>query len=1050
MVNLILTNSYYNLFPTLVDLIKPDVKSLSKRNVIFCEAKISLMVERFICGNLGGSFNTDVYSFGSFLRSQKKIDSLLSKEGSAMAVKNILTKTELKCFKHGKTNLSAALYELIMQLKSAKITPEDTIAAAANVSGVLKNKLSDIATVYSLYEKFITERGLDDQSSLLSYLPDVIYNSEIIKEANVYVVGYSGFTAQMRTAIEALMDNAKSFTAILTEGQNPHLFVNETADFIRRTCKAKNYPILVKNVNSDYCFEAEVIEKNLFSPTIEYFSDRKDKANIEACKINTDKIYVCAAKNPEQEILHVGEIIKRAVIEGKCRYRDISIAVSNSELYKDAIKHSFSALNIPYFLDEQKIPESHPVITLITAYIDAKRRGFERSALLSFVKNPLFCEDKALSDEFENYLIKYNINYSRIFTPFTFDGQEIKNQKLESLRQSFCALFEKFSVRNMLLELSVEQKLEELSERLEQLDEKEEAAISRQIYQAVINILDEMALLLGKTEMSYSEYKNTFLSGVSALRLSIIPQYNDAVFVGGFKEVALAKAKRLFVIGLTADVPSVKEDVAVLTDRDIAALEQIKVLVEPKIRVVNHRMREQVGMGVSAFKEELYLSYPLFGVDGKRNLKSEVLNCVEKLFTVNAFPQMDGYLTKSQGLASFAKACGEFAEGERSGNFSYDFTTPSSYSAAVGVEQLKPLLDRANKEIKQRLNSGSRSYAESIVSPTTIEHYYQCPYRAFLEHGLKIKSRDEGRVDALSVGNLMHEIFKKYVKEMAAVSDKDSSDALFDKVKSEVLEDEAYKKFLSDNSTKAAVNRVLNESKGYCYKTYQTVSQSSLTNCKTEVGFGEDRYYPAISLAGGKVKLKGKIDRVDEGDKYFRIIDYKTGKADADEKLLFAGVKLQLYLYAEAVRKKYEGAVEKTPVGLYYLPVSDKYSKKEDKDGCIAVGKTVTDEQAVEAQEKGFMQGQRGEVSFISTDKRTGKVKGVSQTALTSYIDYAVEVADLAVQRIGEGVIVASPYEKACEYCPYHAMCDYDGEGERTVGSVNEKTFDKDAVGGQE
>ena len=86
MVNLILTNSYYNLFPTLVNLIKPDVKSLSKRNVIFCEAKISLMVERAICDKFGGSFNTDVYSFGNYLRKNKKFDKLLTKEGSVMVI----------------------------------------------------------------------------------------------------------------------------------------------------------------------------------------------------------------------------------------------------------------------------------------------------------------------------------------------------------------------------------------------------------------------------------------------------------------------------------------------------------------------------------------------------------------------------------------------------------------------------------------------------------------------------------------------------------------------------------------------------------------------------------------------------------------------------------------------------------------------------------------------------------------------------------------------------------------------------------------------------
>lgn len=1043
MIKLITTDSYFNLFSLLNENLEKFTKDLSENNVIFCESKVSLMVERLLCDNAFGSFNTDVYSFGSFLRKEKTFDNMLSKEGSAMVVKSILSKCPLKCFKHNKTSLSVALYELIMQLKSAKITPDDLFCATKSVNGVLKNKLLDVGLVYGEYEKFIIDNGLEDQSSQLSYLPEVIINSQKIKNANVFIVGYHGFTAQMRSAIETLIKVAKNVTAIMAEGENPFVFVNETAEFFRSVCAKENKKLEQSFASTDYTTEGKLLVDNLFNPKLKVGVENFNKNQ----KIKTDKIFVDACKSPQDEVLKIAEIIKKAVISGKCRYRDISIAISNPDNYRDEFATAFSLLNIPYFLDEQKSPIDHPLVALILSYLDVKRRGYERNALLRFIKNPLVIEDKNLSDAFENYLIKYNVNYGRIFKEFTFNKDVEENfDTLEKTRQEISAILESNNVYSMLLALNVKEKLSILADKLEQVGEKEHASITRQIYDETIRILDEMRALLGDAKISVQEYKNVFLSGINALKLSIIPQYNDAVFIGGYKEVALSKAKMLFVPSLTIDVPFIKDDVAVLSDADINRLQEIKVLVEPKIRVVNHRERESTAMALASFSDALYLSYPLSSVDGKHNLKSEILSCVDKLFITKSFTVYDGYLTEKQGLNSFAKACGEFSEGGVQEGKAYDFTKPSSYGQAVGVDKLTDLLDRANKEIKKRLE-GKRSLVKNVTSPTTLERFYQCPYRAFIEHGLKIKSREEGKVDAISVGNLMHDVFKNYVENIDGVFDEQTSNQLFEKIKLAVLEDEVYKKFLSDPASKCSVDRILTESKNYCYKTFRSLNASNFNKCKTEVGFGDGRYYPSINLLDGKVKLKGKIDRVDEGEKYFRVLDYKTGKADASEKLLFAGVKLQLYLYAEAVRSKYNGENKKQPVGLYYLPVSDKY-EKEQETNYVAVGKTLDSQDAVIVQDKNYFTNGKDEYSLISTDKRTGKVKGVSEQTLNSYIDYAVKVADLAAKRMDEGVLVASPFNDACKYCEYKAMCDVDEQSIRKVGCVSEKTFE-DNNGGE-
>ena len=47
---------------------------------------------------------------------------------------------------------------------------------------------------------------------------------------------------------------------------------------------------------------------------------------------------------------------------------------------------------------------------------------------------------------------------------------------------------------------------------------------------------------------------------------------------------------------------------------------------------------------------------------------------------MRAFSEYNGYLTEKQAVKSFARACGEFAEGKTINDKDYDFTIPSSFA----------------------------------------------------------------------------------------------------------------------------------------------------------------------------------------------------------------------------------------------------------------------------------------------------------------------------------------------------------------------------------
>ncbi len=1022
MVNLITTDSYFNVFDLLTKTIKERGTGIEQKNIIFCEEKVSLLIERLICYEQGGTFNTEVYSFGNFLRTKKPLDNLLTIEGSSMAVKKILSSVNLNCFKASKTTIAPTLYNLIIQLKSAKVSPQDVLNAIDGTSGVLKNKLIDIYEVFIAYEKFVSDNGFIDQSSYLDFLDEVIKNDDRLNGANVYLVGFNGFTAQIRQAIECLLDRTNNLTAILCQGDNPLVFVNESPAFIKNLCKNKGVPLLEKHIESEYLNSAKVILDNLFNP----FSQKKEK--------QTDgKVFVLPAHNPVVEMERVAQVIKQKVISGECRYKDMTVAIPDSS-YNFYIENAFKNLEIPYFIDQRKKVHHHPLVLLVLSFIEVLRKNFDRKAVLSFVKNPYFSLDTELNDQFENYVIKYNINYNKIKKPFTLreNGEDI--EALNELRQKIVDLFSEFDILKLFEKLNVKEKTESFTKTLFEQNEKEESAINAQMYDAIIKLLSQMKLLLSDANLSLNEFKSVFVSGISSLELSIIPQYNDAVFIGDYKETALAKAKHLFALGLTSNVPNVQKDVSLLNDDDIKALENIEVLVEPKINVVNHRNRENFALAITAFSNSLYLSYPICAIDGTKNVKSEIFDTISDLVEIKPFPQENGYLTKKQGLKSFAKDCGEFMDGK-----TIEFTNACSYYTAVDDQKTKHLTNLANSQIQKELATSKEVLLDKVISPTTIEDYYKCPYMCFMSHALRLKSRKQGEVDVLSVGNLMHEIFSLFTLNIDKVSDEQSSNSLFDSLASSVLQRDEYQRFVLDEGSKMTVDRVLVECKKYCYKTYLSLKNSDFTVKKSEVSFGENCYYPAIDLLDGQVKIKGKIDRVDESKDYFRVIDYKTGGTDSSEKSLFAGVKLQLYLYSASVAKKHGGA--KSPAGLYYLPVSDKYLKPDEKVGALADGQTLKDENALASQDKNFFANGKSDFMPISLDDKGGVKNALEQQELNEYINYALSISELAVEQLKDGVIIASPYEKTCEYCEYKGICNQEKTVKRTLNSVKKETI---------
>ena len=220
-----------------------------------------------------------------------------------------------------------------------------------------------------------------------------------------------------------------------------------------------------------------------------------------------------------------------------------------------------------------------------------------------------------------------------------------------------------------------------------------------------------------------------------------------------------------------------------------------------------------------------------------------------------------------------------------------------------------------------------------------------------------------------------------------------------------------------------------------------------------EAEFGPHAAFPAPSFnvgEGAEIRFRGKIDRIDRCRNKFIIIDYKRGQSVFKEKELYAGVKLQLPVYLKVVRD----ALGLEPAGFFYKKLSNDFVKSDFKE---FGGRVVDDTETLCELDVAFRRSGASSRLNVRLNKN-GTVSRQSKTALTraqldAYVNYAWRMIEQAGREMADGNACQSPYEDACEYCEFSAVCDFGDLSGRQVrcvnGAVTAETLENEGVNGQ-
>ena len=1030
-----------------------------RKILIFCEDRLTLEAERAVAAQ-GAAFDVQVTTFARFLDdgTPRKV---LTKQGSVLVVGGIASRLAptLQCFGKNPSGCAAGLYETIAQLRAALVTPQMLEDARAEADRLLGEKLGDIAQVYREYLAFL-DRGYLDESGVLALLPQAI-ERKCPAGADIIFAGFSSFTRQAAEGIAAACRCGADVSAVLIGG-DAAAYTNEGVAAFEKYAARAGAACERKPLASLLIPEAEALRKSLFDPTY-------------PVPVETERVHVFEASDPEDELRFIAAMI-RGEICGGARYRDITVYLSDISVYGVSLEKIFGEYGIPYYADVKKSLAQHPLCAFVLGWFSLLSEGFDPADADAFIGNPFFGGERKNRDTYRNYLLQY-ANYrggsKREIKPFA--GKENATEKeaeedarvrgvLEDARAKFLSSFEGAlpamtggaycrHVRALLQKFECERTQEEIASALEGQGLLAESAYFRRGFEGLTRVLDEAEELAGDAKLRAEEFSAVLSEALTALEISLIPQYLDAVFVGDISESRRPACPIVFAAGLTDDVPMCGADTALISDRDIDRLRSLQVEITPKIREINARTRENVALALSGFSEKLYLSYPL-SQGGEERKRSEVIGAACALFR-----RPDG-----RAVAPFNRSA--LSRGGREGRPAY-----LRYLADVASERIpavRELLERADEfrrgkgdfavhtglyaVLKERGDApddllfpaapASPFVAEAAqvllrgrpsVAPTLIEGYFECPYRNFVQRGLKLAEREEMSVRPADTGDFMHELLRRLAERAAMLQDQAACAAFAESEARDMLSKAPYS-YLRDTPTGGySADSLLREAVIVCRNMYASLADSGFSVYAAEKSFGyADSMFSGLALTEGKggLTLAGKIDRVDRGGGYTRVVDYKTGVFDAKPEPYYTGRKLQLELYLKAA------SGQTKPAGAYYFPAKVSYHGREEDGAFRMQGYTVGEEEVVRLSDRTAEQGKKSKYIDAVIGKK-GKHM-LSEEDFGAFLEYSVLAAKQCAEETQAGCIAVSPYEGACRYCPYGSVCGFDGVSVREERKVTE------------
>ena len=961
------------------------------------------------------------------------INTNLTKCGKAMLIYSILQneKGNLKFLNKSDENIDLAM-RTITEFKKHGIKIGDLQKEKDSIEDIcLKTKLNDLIVIYNKFNEKIENNYIDD-TDLLTNLAENIDKISLFKEADFYIDEFSGFTNQEYLIIQKLINISNNLTInfcidnmeLNTDPNIDVFYPNKVTLSKILKLNDENKKIEIINLDEFHRFkndELKIIENNLYSKKINKYEN----------KVNNINLFL--AKNQYSEIEYIAKKINYLVKNENYRYRDISIITKNIGQYSSLIKAIFNKYNIPVFIDEKRDLNQNIIIQYFLSILEILIKNYSYESVFNYIKINFLNINENDIFKLEKYCIKYGIKNNKFKNDFIYGINEenkeeinylneIRKQIINPLVNLKINLDKDKTAKNISKEMylflknnNFENKLNEKINILKNNNLLELAKEYEESYKIILNILDEIVLIFDDEKITLDKFYNLIKIGLKNSGLGKIPSTQDQIIVGDTDRSRNHKVKSIFIIGLNDGIyPSVNRDEGFLNDDDRHLLKNDGIELAKGTLENLYDDNFNIYKAFTTAEEKLFLSYASLDNEGKNLRQSTLIIKIKNIFP-NIIEESDILLNDK-----------------------------NKFDEDSNMRIIKNKISTAN------INKLYGNILNTSVSK--LEKYKSCPYSYFLQYILKLKEREELKVQNIDTGSFMHEVIDEFFEVVQEKNIKLENieeyeiEEIVDKIIDEKLMDSKNYIFKATAKYRLLVSRLKRIILKALKYIVESLIKSKFELLGTEIEFSNKGKYKPIVLdigEGKKVEITGKIDRIDIGKldekKYVRIIDYKSSVKGIDFSNIYGGLQLQLITYMDAVCK----LEDFLPAGILYFnlleqmitsnkKLSEEEIEQKIKNNFKMKGLVLADINVAKMHDNNL---DTGSSSFVPiyidksgnlSDKKSSVATDKEFNKLQNYINKTIkEIAN----EIFKGNMELKPYYKnkrtPCEYCSYKLMCGF-------------------------
>ncbi|KGX87798.1 helicase-exonuclease AddAB subunit AddB [Pontibacillus litoralis] len=975
----------------------------------------------------------------------------------------------------------------------------------------LQHKLEDLSYIYE--ELMYALRGqYVDSEDQLQLLASKIKEASFLEGAIVYIDGFHRFTPQELMVVQALMGKASRVSIALTldeprygEIEELDLFYQTAHTFQDIKKMADEIGMPITEVKHLYGEVGRFQHHRAFAHLEQYFHKRPAPSFSEKVPIT-----LAQAVHPRAEIEGVAQEIVELVRDKGYRYRDIALFIREPDVYHDLIATVFEGYQIPVFIDEKRTMLNHPLVEFLRSAMDVIEGNWRYDAVFRLLKTdfiPIADNEHPLTqeaiDELENYCLEYGIRTKSRWTmdarwkyqrfkgfdqrPQT-DAERMKEERINRLREQVLqailpfdeAMREAKTVKQRceamfiwLEQLGVQVTLQEWRDNYDDLGMIEKGREQNQVWDAVIQLFEEMVEMIGDDTLSFQLFRTTLETGFEALHFAHVPPSMDHVIVASVDRSRLTGVKCAFLLGVNDGVWPMKppaEGMLTEQERELLTNHGMQLAESSKRQLLDDYF--YVYLAFTAASDYLWVSYPLSNEEGSGKIPSTMVKRMQELFPhveEKMLLQEDDdhedaarFITNPEKTRSvLAAQLSRFLRGYPMKDVWWNVLDWYIEQGRESLHTQRVLMSlfHENKPVNLPKETAEKLYTKQIkASVSRLETFYRCSYQHFAQYGLKLKERPVYKLDAPDIGTLFHEALKQITewiqvegRDWQTITEQDSNQYAERAVHklSPILQHQ----ILYSSNRYQYIQRKLQEVVARAaHMLAEQAKRSKFSPIGLELDFGPNGTLPPLKLDlknGFELLLQGRIDRVDraygEDGLLLRIIDYKSSSKGLDLIDVYYGLALQMLAYLDIVltnAAQWQG-VQASPAGVLYFHVhnpilsEEKMLKELDIEKELfkkfkMQGLLLENEEIVKMMDTNLESGWSPIVP-VGLKKAGGfqkKSKTANENVFQQLQHYIRSLMKQAGESITEGQIEVNPFQKgnnvACTFCEYRSVCQFD------------------------